>query len=535
MAFDTVILNGTVIDGTGRPGYRADVGVAGGKITAVGDLAEAEAEERIDAAGHVVCPGFIDMHSHSDTTMLDDPRGESKAYQGVTTEVTGNCGSTPYPSGIYSGPELREQRPVHPLPKSPTEWPWTTLDGWADHLESVGIGLNIVPQVGHGTLKHAVGAPADRPATADELRHMKRLAAEAVEQGAVALTNGLTGLQFTGAPTEEIVALVEAVAPYQNAFYASHARLGGGYHFKALEEAIEIGRRTGVAVEYSHIGIIDLNHHGRAAEMVDIIERAREGGQDVTYDVYPYTAAAASLQSLVPVWMEAGGVAATQEKIADPDLRARALEELEEGFWGGIPWDWDSVVISKVGAEGDPEQLGRSVAEIAESRKSGPLDTLLDLVVEDGNIESVVHNRIESDIRYFVSHPLAMIGSDGTAISPDGIWSTTKPHPRCYGTYPRILGRYARDESVFPLETAVHKMSGFPAERLGLRDRGRVEEGLVADLVVFNPDTVIDNATFDDPHQYPEGIPYVFVNGQAIISEGRHTGALPGRVIRRGS
>lgn len=238
MAFDAVILNGTVVDGTGSPGYRADVGIAGGKIEAVGDLAGAEAEVQIDAAAHVVSPGFIDMHAHSDITMLDDPRGESKAYQGVTTEVTGNCGSTPYPSGIHSGPELRMQRPIHPLPKSPTEWPWTTLDGWANHLESVGIALNVVPQVGHGTLKHAVGAPADRPATVDELRHMQRLAAEAVEQGAVALTNGLTGLQFTGAPTEEIVALVKAVAPYENAFYASHARLGGGYHFKALEEAI---------------------------------------------------------------------------------------------------------------------------------------------------------------------------------------------------------------------------------------------------------------------------------------------------------
>ena len=535
MAFDTVILNGAVVDGTGKPPYRADVALAAGKIAAVADLAEAEAAIHIDAAGHVVSPGFIDMHSHSDTTMLDDPRGESKAYQGVTTEVTGNCGSTPYPSGIHSGPELRRQRPLHPLPKSPTVWPWTTLDGWANYLESAGIALNVAPQVGHGTLKHAVGAPADRPAMADELRQMQRLAAEAAEQGAMALTNGLTGLHFTFAPTEEIVALVEAVAPYENAFYASHARLGGGHHFKALEEAIEIGRRTGVAVEYSHIGIIDSSHHGRAAEMVDIMERAQGGGQDVTYDVYPYTAAAASLQSLVPQWMEAGGVAATQERLADPELRARARSELESGFWGGIPWDWDSIVISKVGAEGDPDHLGRSVAEIAGSRESAPLDTLLDLVVEDGNIESVVHNRVESDVRYFVSHPLAMIGSDGTAISPHGIWSTTKPHPRCYGTYPRILGRYVRDGEALPLETAVHKMSGFPAQRLGLRDRGRIADGLAADLVVFDPDAVIDKATFEDPHQYPEGIPYVFVNGQAIVWEGRHTGALPGRVLRRGS
>lgn len=535
MAFDAVILNGTVIDGTDRPAYRADIGIAAGKIAAVADLGQSEAAVRIDATGHVVAPGFIDMHSHSDVTMLDDPRGESKAYQGVTTEVTGNCGTTPFPSGIYSGPELRRQRPIHPLPESPTDWPWTTLDGWADHMESAGFALNVAPQVGHTTLKHAVGAPLDRPATSDEIRHMQRLAAESVDQGAVAVTNGLTGVQFANAPTEEIVALVKAVAPYENAFYATHARLGTGQHFKAVEEAVEIGRRAGIAVEFSHIAVTDSNYHGRAAEMVDIIERARDGGLDITYDVYPYTAAGVGLTSMVPAWLEAGGAEATQAKLLDPPLRARAKRELGDGTPGSGPWRWEGIVISKVSARGDLYHVGRSVAQIAESRNADPLDTLLDLIVEDGNIECVFHNRREDDVRYFVTHALSMIGTDGMAISPEGIWSKTKIHPRFYGTYPKILGRYVREEGLLSLETAVHKMSGYPAQRLGLRDRGRVEEGLVADLVVFDPEKVIDVATWEDPHRYPAGIPYVFVNGQALISEGRHTGTLPGRVLRRGS
>ena len=440
MAFDTVILNGTVVDGTGRPPYRSDVGIAGGKIVAVGKLGDAEAQRKTDATGVVVAPGFIDMHAHSDVTMLDDPGGESKAHQGVTTEVSGNCGSSPFPAGrLGSGAELRRVRPLHPLPVSPTEWDWTDLDGWANHTESAGISLNIVPQVGHGALKAAAGAPASRPADQDELATMRRLTAEAVEQGAVAVTNALTGPHFENAPTSEIVALVEAVAPYQNAFYSTHSRLWGGYHFKAVEEAVEIGRRTGVAVEYSHIAIIDCRYHGKANEMAGIFEIARSEGVDITYDVYPYTAGAASFTSLIPPWMEEGGTEATLAQLRDPATRRRAREEMEGGWWGGMPWDFDAPVISKVGADGDPGHLGRSLAEIAESRGTDSLDTLLDMVVEDPDVESVMHNRSEDVMRYFLAHPLSMIGSDGTAVSPDGIYGATKPHPRLYGTYPRIL------------------------------------------------------------------------------------------------
>ncbi len=535
MAFDTLILNGTVVDGTGKPSYLADVGIANDRIAAVGALSASEAASRIDAAGCVVTPGFIDMHAHSDVTMLDDPRGESKAHQGVTTEVTGNCGSTPYPAGVLgSGEALRRRQPTHPIPHSPTMWAWTDLDSWASHTEEAGIGLNIVPQVGHAALKNAAGASIDRPAGPDELALMKKLAAEAVEQGAAALSNALTGPHFEGAPTDEIVELLEAVRPYENAFYSTHPRLAGGWHFKAAEEAVEIGRRTGIVVEYSHIAIIDSRHHGKADEMAAIFEKGREEGVDVAFDLYPYLAGAAGFKSLTPPWMEGQGVEAALEMLADPATRRRAREQMEGGWWGDMPWHFDKIVIVKVGPNGDRGHLGRSLAEIADSRDAHPLDTLLDMLIEDHSVESVMHNRTEEDMRRFLVHPLSIIGSDGTAVSPHGIWSVTQPHPRIYGTHPRVLGRYVREEGVLSLEDAVHKMSGFPAERIGLRDRGRIEDGLAADLVVFDPETVSDTATYQEPHRYPDGIFHVFLNGEAIVRDGKHTGALPGRVLRRG-
>lgn len=535
MALDTLILNASVIDGLGKPRYKADIGIQNNRIEVIGNLKEAASKQKIDASGLVVSPGFIDMHSHSDVTLLDDPRGESKIHQGVTTEVTGNCGTTPYPSGIYTGIELREQLPIHPLPESPSSWPWQTLDGWATYLEETGIGINLVPQVGHTTIKYAAGVPNDRPATGDELGFMRRLSAESVEQGAVSLTNGLTGPNFTFAPTSEIVSLIEAIKPYNNSFYASHARLGTGQHFKAVEEAIAIGNQCNIPVQFSHIAITDSNYHGRAAELVSLIEKARSSGLDITYDVYPYTAAGVSLRNLLPQWMEIGGALDTQAKLCQPELRVKASKELEKESPGSGPWRWDGIVISKVSSTGDSSQIGKSLEEISAQRNSAPLETLFDLILEDGNIECVFHNRNETDVQYFVSHQLSMIGTDGMAISPQGIWGPTKINPRFYGSYPRILGRYVRDYNLISLEDAIHKMSGFPAQRLNLKNRGMIVEGCVADIVIFNPDTIIDNATFEDPHQYPEGIHYVFLNGKKIISEGHHTGALAGKILRRGS
>ena len=534
MTFDTLITNATVVDGTNSPRYGADVGLEGGNIAAIGSLGEADAERRIDASGLVLAPGFIDMHTHSDLTLLDDPGGESMAYQGVTTQVTGNCSFSPFPMGDLAPEQLRQL--MGEIFETRQEWRWHTLDEWAALMESQGVSLNVAPQVGNTPLRAAADALDNRPATPDELGVQKRLLSETMEQGAFSLTTGLSLAPSGYAPTDEIVALAEVAASY-GGFYATHARVLPGWHVKMVEEAVEIGRRAGIPVQFSHMAIVDRRYYGHGPQIVDVVDRARAEGIDITYDMYPYTAAGAGLNQLVPLWMQEGGIPTFMERLRDPSLRARAIEEMKEGREGGIPPLWHIQVISNTNSEENRGLIGYNLEEIAEMRGVEPAEATLQLIEEEKDgIMAVVHNRVESDIRFFMGHPQAMIGSDGNAISPDGLYKNFKPHPRFYGPYPRILGRYVREQpAVLTLEEAVYKMSGFPAERMGFKRRGRVEEGLIADLVLFDPDTVIDNATFENPHQYATGVPYVFVAGEPVIDEGKHTGARPGRVLRNGS
>jgi N-acyl-D-aspartate/D-glutamate deacylase len=402
-------------------------------------------------------------------------------------------------------------------------------------MEAAGVSLNVAPLVGHAALRMAVGLADNRAPTEDELRSMRRLAAESIEQGAFGLSTGLTLAPSMYASTDEIVSLAEAVSPYEDAFYATHARVWAGWHVRAIEEAVTIGRRAGLPVQFSHIAIIDPRFHGAGPEMVGVIERALDEGVDVTCDAYPYAAAGTPLSQLLPSWLQEGGVGAMLGRLRDPVARGRAREDMRGGYFGGIPWNWDRLVVSYVDSDRNRGVIGLTIEEIAESRSSGPIETFLALVEEEDNHVGVVaHNRVESDVRFFMTHPQVMIGSDGRAISPRGLWSKDKPHPRFYGTYPRILGRYVRDEGVLSLEQAVHKMTAFPARRLGLRDRGRIAEGLVADIVIFNPETIIDRATFEEPHQLAEGVAHLFVAGAPVIVDGKHTGARPGRVLRRG-
>ena len=533
MAFDILILDGTIVDGTGSPRYGSDVGIADGRIEAIGALGNAEAARRIDAAGHVVAPGFIDMHSHSDITLFDDPGGESKAYQGVTTEVTGNCSYTPFPAG-KGGPGALQDSLGKTL-IGDVEWEWDTLDDWAGALETGGISINVAPQVGNSALQVASGAIEDRPATTDEMREMKRLAAEAMEMGAFSLSTGLSVAPSAYASTDEIVALCESIRRYEGAFYATHARVGDGKHLSAIEEAIEIGQRAGIPVQFSHMAITDRRAYGEGPTMIDLLVKAREGGLDITYDMYPYTAAGAGFNQLIPLWVQAGTVEEFVERLGDPAIRARVLEEVTAGL-GGLTPQWETWYVAYARSEGNRRIVGSNIAEIAEERGIEPAEAVLQVMEEEnGSVPTRVHNRVEGDVRYFMGHELAMIGSDGRAVSPNGPYKDALPHPRYYGTYPRILGRYVREQpAVLTLENAIHKMTGFPARRMGMKDRGLVKEGLTADLVVFDPSTVIDNSTWENPHQYPDGIPYVLVEGVPVVDEGKHTGARPGKVLRRG-
>jgi N-acyl-D-aspartate/D-glutamate deacylase len=533
--FETLIQGGTVVDGTGAARHRADVGLRGGRIVAVGRLEGATAARVIDATGRVVAPGFIDIHSHSDVTLLDDPGGESKVHQGVTTDVSGNCSYSPFPIGPGG---FREMRDIFgPELTSERDWDWTDLDGWAARHHERGISMNLAPLVGHAALRVAVGATGDRAPTADELSAMQHLAAESVEQGAFGLSTGLTLTPGSYSTTEEIIALATAIAPYPGAFYATHARLWAGQHVAAVEESARIGIEGGVPVEYSHIAIIDKRAYGHPEDMIAVVDRARDRGLDITFDVYPYIAAGTGLMQFVPEWAQAGGVQAMLDRLRDPATRARVRISTAEGWFRGMPWDWESMVLSDIGTDANRPLIGRSIAEAASIRGEDPLDTFLNLIDEESNgVAVVVFNRREPDMRAFLVHEAAMVGSDGTAISPAGVHGPPKqPHPRYYGTFPRILGRYVRDEPVLTLESAIHKMTGMPARRLGLTDRGRVAEGAAADLVVFDPATIIDRASFESPHQYPAGIEAVLVNGEVVVTAGNHTGARPGRVLRRGA
>ena len=533
MAFDILILNGTVVDGSGGERFEADVGIVGGRIESIGALGEAEAARRIDAAGHVVAPGFIDVHSHSDVTLFDDPGGESKAHQGVTTEVTGNCSYTPFPAG-KGGPQALQDNIGRALIGDVT-WEWHTLDEWADAMESNGISINVAPQLGQSALQISAGAVEDRPATPDEMREMRRLAQEAMEMGAFSLSTGLSVAPSGYATTDDIVTLCESIRHYDGAFYATHARVGNGLHMSAIEEAIEIGQRADIPVQFSHLAITDRRVYGQGPSLTEPFVKAREGGLDITYDVYPYTAAGAGYNQLVPLWAQEGAMEDFMARLRDPATRTRIRDEVRAGL-GGLSPQWETWYVAVIRSEANSHLVGKHVLEIAEERGVEPAEAVLQLLYEEnGSVPTRVHNRVEDDVRYFLGHDLAMIGSDGRAVSPNGPYKTVLPHPRFYGTYPRILGRYVREEpAVLTLENAIHKMTGFPAQRMGMKDRGLVQEGLTADLAVFDPETVIDNSTWEDPHQYPDGIPYVLVKGVPVVDGGVHTGARPGKVLRRG-
>ena len=530
MTFDTTITGGTVVDGSGKDRYQADIGITDGKIAAIGDLSRAETGRTINAAGHVVVPGFIDMHSHSDRTLIDDRNAESKVYQGVTTEVVGNCSYSPFPVGPLGFSVIARSH------LSKVDWTWTDHNGYAQFLESDGISVNVANQVGHATLRAAAGLLDNRPPTADELETMCRMAAESVEQGAFSFTTGLTLPPGSYATTDELIEITRAIAPYEGAFYASHARLWADNHVGAVQEAIDIGAASGVPVQYSHMAIIDSRVFDTPEVMIEPIERARADGLDVTYDMYPYIAGGTHLSQMVPEWLQEGGVVKMLERLRTPDARRRAVTDLRKGWFRGLPWEWHTIIISHVQSAANHDIVGKSVEQIADERNDDPAEVYLQLIdEEDNNVGCVAVNRREDNIRFFMAQPYAMFGSDGSAVSPTGIYGGDKPHPRFYGCYPRILGRYVREQpAVLTLEEAIYKAAGFPAERMGFKDRGLLKEGFAADIVVFNPDTVIDNATFDDPHRYSDGMPHVLVNGEPVILDSSHTGARPGRVLRRG-
>jgi len=530
--FDLIIENGTVIDGTGAARQRADVGITGETIAALGDLSKAEAKRRIDVAGCIVAPGFIDIHCHSDTTLLINPRAESMIRQGCTTQVIGNCGHTVAPINDARRAPLRETLAVIDFG---IEWEWTTFGEFLDAYQIRGIAVNVVPLVGHCAVRADVMGFENRPPTADELRRMKRLVAQCMDEGAWGLSAGQMYPPSMYAETDELVELCQTVAE-RDGIYATHMRSYSVGLVESVAETCAIARRSGVRAQVSHLLAAGKPHWGKVAECLRLIEETNRVAE-VHADKYPYTAGSANLSQRLPGWAHAGGAEAMLARLMDADTRARLKAEMDNppAEWRDfVPVDFDDLFVSFVASEKNKSVEGKSIAEIAAERGGDPNDTILDLILEERNrVNMVAHAQSEEETRAVLTHPCGMIGSDGWAVAPYGELSVGKPHPRSYGTFPRVLGRYGREAKVMSLEEAIHKMSGVPAAKLGLKDRGTLAVSKAADVCVFNPMTVIDRADFANPHQYPEGIEYVLVNGCIEIERGKHNARLRGRVLRK--
>ena len=527
---DLKIEGATVIDGTGSTGGRADVGIRDETIVAIGDLSRETAGNRLGAAGKVLTPGFIDMHSHSDWRLWANRRAESKIRQGVTTEVVGNCGFSPAPVATEHLDALKGFALY--LPRG-LDFAWRSLGEYLRAFDREGTALNVIQLVGHGTLRIAAMGFARRAPSASELARMERMLAEAFDDGAWGLSTGLIYAPGSFAETEEIVALAR-VASRRRGFYASHIRGEGATLLDAVREAIRVGREAELPVQWSHVKAAGRPNWGRVADALALMDQAVAEGLDVMADVYPYTASSTSLRTLLPDWALEGGVPAMVARLGDPEVRARIHEELEAPVTGQSLLDrigWDNIMIAY--CEKRTDAVGKRLSEVGAARGLHPLDAAFELLVDEGGRGAMILFQLdERDLRRALVHPRVMIGSDGSALAPYGELGAGKPHPRSYGTFPRVLGEYARAERLLSLPQAIHKMTGLPARRLGLRDRGVLRVGAKADLVVLDAQRVSDQATYDEPHRYPVGIEHVLVNGRFVIKNGEHTGSLPGQLLR---
>jgi N-acyl-D-amino-acid deacylase len=527
---DLKIEGGTVIDGTGVTGGRTDIGISDEKILAVGDLSREPAGRTLTVSGKVVAPGFIDMHSHSDWRLWANRRAESKVRQGVTTEVVGNCGFSPAPVAAEHLDELRGFALY--LPKA-MEFQWRSVGEYLDTFDADGLGVNVVQLVGHGALRIAAMGFARRPPTATEMTTMTRLLAEALDAGAWGLSTGLIYAPGSYATTEELITLARTAARGRG-LYASHIRGEGAMLLDAVAEAIRIGREADLPVQISHIKAAGRPNWGKVASALALIDEACAEGLDVQADVYPYTASSTSLRTLLPDWVLEGGVAAMMERLRSSEVRQRIRHELEAPVTGQSLLDrigWDNIVVAYCAKRKDAE--GKRLSDLGAIRGVDPLEAAIDLIVDEaGKATMILFQLDERDLRRALVHPRVMIGSDGSALAVHGELGEGKPHPRNYGTFPRVLGEYAREQRLLSLPEAVHKMTGLPARRLGLRDRGVIRVGARADLVIFDAKRVADRATYEQPHRYADGIEHVLVNGRFVIKDGEHTGSLPGRVLR---
>jgi N-acyl-D-aspartate/D-glutamate deacylase len=529
--YDLVIRNGKLVDGTGNPWRHGDLGIRGDKIVAMGKLPTVSAKREIDARGLVVAPGFIDIHSHSDFTLLEDGNAQSKIRQGVTTEVLGEStspgpylGKLPSPKTNVAGKDER----------------WTHLRDYFKLAEQTGISPNVASFVGLGNVWRCVMGNSHQRPTAGQLEEMKALIEQAMKEGAMGLSCMLAVPPDGLATTDELVELCKIVAHHGGVFVA-HIRNEGTGVFEAIREVIEIGRRAGVAVEILHIKIADQRHWGRMSEVVKLVDDARKAGVNVQANVYPYTRGNNNLATIIPPWAHEGGTAKLLARLKDPADRPKLKKDIREGIPGwynhytAVGGDWSRMLISA-----NSRYQGLTMDRVIAMRTKGknpspdPLDELFDILIEEGgSVSTVYDHHTEKDMNLAMVQPWCGIGSDGVALATDGPLRRGHPHPRSFGTFPRVLGVYVRKIGLLRLEDAVRKMTSQNAAKLGLTDRGILRPGCYADITIFDADRVIDRATYAEPFQYSEGIEFVLVNGTLVLDRGKHTGARPGRALRR--
>ncbi len=530
--FDVVIANGRIVDGTGSPWYRGDVGIRGDRIAAIGDLSGAEATRRIDAAGLVVAPGFLDMLGQSEFNVLVDSRAASKVMMGVTTEITGE-GTSIAPVNdrmVEAGNAVWEH---YGLTRD-----FRTLAGYFERLETRDHpAINIATFVGAGSVRDDVIGRDDRPATPADLEAMKRLVAQAMEEGALGLSTSLQYVPDRFASTEEIIALAQVARQY-GGVYLTHQRSESGAIDQSIDEVIRIAREAKIPAEIWHFKTAYKANFGRMPAELARLEEARRQGLDVTADVYPYTRASNGLDACLPLWVREGGADKMVARLKDPSLRDRIRREMAdpntdwENQWYGSGGG-DGVMVSAVLNPALKQYEGKTMTEIGRETGKDPRDALMDLVIADhGETECIIAIMSEADVRAALAHPLVSICTDSGARAEDGPLAGSKSHPRGWGTFARILGTYVRDEHLLTLEAAIRKMTSQPANRVGLHDRGVIRPGMAADLTVFDPDTIRDTATFEDPNHYAIGVRDVIVNGVLVVADGRMTDARPGRPLR---
>jgi N-acyl-D-amino-acid deacylase len=514
--FDILITNARIIDGTGAAAVAGSVGVRDGRIAAVGRVT-GPATRTIDAGGNVLAPGFIDPHSHSDFSLLTDGNAESKIRQGVTTEVIGESGSV--------------------APQKPTpERPWGDFTGYFAAIEKSKTAVNLLSYVGLGQVREFVMGNDERAPKTTELEQMSRIVSDAMKQGAYGVATGLIYSPNAYAKTDELIALSRP-ASAAGGLYASHLRYDGEKLREGIEEAIAIGEGAKIPVHVFHLKVTGAKNFGRMKEVIALVEAAQKRGVEFSADQYPYVASSTGLSQTIPPWAHEGGGAKLAERLKDPATRAKIRAEMDDPH---PTWEnrlisagtWHNVQLASIREASYKKYEGMRIDDAAKAAGKDPYDFVFEILIANrGNVSCVWFIIDENDLKLAMQQPWVSVGSDGSALATSGPLRAGVPHPRNFGTFPRVLGKYVRDEHVITLEQAIHKMSGLTAQQLHIRDRGLIKEGLAADLVIFDPATVADRATFTDPFQYPVGIPTVIVNGKVVLDNGRHTGARPGIVI----